>query len=478
MDNNSEVVYLYLDDVIPNRFQPREVFDVQALKELAVSIKEHGVIQPIIVRKVENKYEIIAGERRYKASTMAGLTKIPAIVKNLDDKESSKVALIENLQRKDLTPIEEARTYQKILELEDNMTQEELAATMGKTQSAVSNKLRLLALPDEIQDALLKEKISERHARSLLNIEDKNEQIKMMERVIAEKMTVRELDKAIKEGKEETPGVGEVSINNGANITIPTVDVGEPTQINPVGATDNSSVDNPFLEEKKEEHEDVPTFTIPSIPILENNNEVTNNVDNNEVTTVSQEITTIPPVETVTEVVVPNVEEVEEKPSDNNMENNMENVSINPTMVDINKIRENSVDIGGTPTTPPVAVVDNLMKDPQEENGGGFKFVQSFDNGGNNTNNQSTAPNNFTNFFDPNKNSIQPNDEQNSVASAIPSVGLTIPSVNSEVKDITTAVNDIKNTIKTLENNGYKVNFEEQDNFSNYQIIINLQKNG
>ena len=209
MDNNSEVVYLYLDDIIPNRFQPREVFDDQALKELAVSIKEHGVIQPIIVRQVENKYEIIAGERRYKASTMAGLTKIPAIVKNLDDKESSKVALIENLQRKDLSPIEEARTYQKILELEDGMTQEQLAATMGKTQSSVSNKLRLLALPDEIQDALLKEKISERHARSLLNIEDKNEQIKMMEKVITEKMTVRELDKEIKllkgeEVEEET----------------------------------------------------------------------------------------------------------------------------------------------------------------------------------------------------------------------------------------------------------------------------------
>ena len=206
MDNNSEVVYLYLDDIIPNRFQPREVFDEQALKELAVSIKEHGVIQPIIVRQVDNKYEIIAGERRYKASTMAGLTKIPAIVKNLDDKESSKVALIENLQRRDLTPIEEARTYQKILELEDEMTQEELAATMGKTQSSVSNKLRLLALPDEVQDALLNEKISERHARSLLNIEDSNEQVKMLNRIIEEKLTVRELDKIIKGEKEETVG--------------------------------------------------------------------------------------------------------------------------------------------------------------------------------------------------------------------------------------------------------------------------------
>ena len=202
MDTNGEVVSLYLDDIIPNRFQPREVFDEQALKELAVSIKEHGVIQPIIVRKVENKYEIIAGERRYKASTMAGLTKIPAIIRNLDDKECSKVALIENLQRKDLTPIEEARTYQKILELESgSMTQEQLAATMGKTQSAVSNKLRLLALPDEIQDALLKEKISERHARSLLNVEDKNTQIKLLDKIISEKMTVRDLEKEIKELK-------------------------------------------------------------------------------------------------------------------------------------------------------------------------------------------------------------------------------------------------------------------------------------
>ena len=132
MDNKeNEVVYLHLDDIIPNRFQPRQVFDEKALKELAVSIKEHGVIQPIIVRNIGNKYEIIAGERRYKASAMAGLTTIPAIVRNLDDKESSKVALLENLQRKNLNPIEEAKTYQKILEL-DQMTQEELAKTMGK----------------------------------------------------------------------------------------------------------------------------------------------------------------------------------------------------------------------------------------------------------------------------------------------------------------------------------------------------------
>ena len=196
--NKDEVVYLYLDDIIPNRFQPREVFDERALKELAVSIKEHGVIQPIIVRNVNGKYEIIAGERRYKASALAGLTKIPAIIRNLDDKESSKVALLENLQRRNLNPIEEARTYQKILEL-DQMTQEELAKTMGKSQSAVANKIRLLGLSDEVQEALLKEQISERHARTLLNIPDKKKQKEMFKKVNSERVRVRKLEQEIKQ---------------------------------------------------------------------------------------------------------------------------------------------------------------------------------------------------------------------------------------------------------------------------------------
>ena len=193
-----EVVQLYLDDIIPNRFQPREIFDERALKELAVSIREHGVIQPIIVRSVANgKYEIIAGERRYKASALAGLTKIPAIIRNLDDKESSKVALLENLQRKNLNPIEEARTYQKILEI-DQMTQEELAKTMGKSQSAVANKLRLLSLPDAIQNALLKEQISERHARALINVPDKKKQKDLLKKIIDNKMSVRAVEEEIK----------------------------------------------------------------------------------------------------------------------------------------------------------------------------------------------------------------------------------------------------------------------------------------
>ena len=192
----NQVVELYVDDIIPNRFQPREVFDDKGLQELAQSIKEHGVIQPIIVRQINDKYEIIAGERRYKANIMAGFTKIPAIIRNLDDKETAKVALLENLQRKNLSPIEEARTYQKILDL-DSMTQEELGKTMGKSQASIANKLRLLQLSDEVQEALIQNQISERHARSLLSVQNKELQVSLLNKVINNKMTVRDLDQEI-----------------------------------------------------------------------------------------------------------------------------------------------------------------------------------------------------------------------------------------------------------------------------------------
>lgn len=228
-----EVVELYLDDIIPNRFQPREVFNEEDLRELSVSIKEHGVIQPIIVRKIGDKYEIIAGERRYKASTMAGLTKIPAIIRNMDDKEASKVALLENLQRKDLTAIEEARTYQKILEL-DSMTQEELGRTMGKSQAAIANKMRLLSLPDEIQEALLQDRISERHARSLLNLDAPEEQINMLRKIINNRMTVRELDNEIRSIKGD---ITSPSMIENQNITV----VPETTPNNEIVKTEDLS---------------------------------------------------------------------------------------------------------------------------------------------------------------------------------------------------------------------------------------------
>ena len=195
MNLEKEIFEIELKDIMPNRFQPREIFDDEPLQELALSIKEHGVIQPIIVRKVGDKYEIIAGERRYRASQLAGKQTIPALIRDIDDKEAAKIALLENLQRKDLTPIEEAKTYQTILKL-DNITQEELAQNLGKSQSAIANKLRLLNLDEEVQTALLNSQISERHARSLLTI-TKEEQRNLLNKILNERLTVRQVDEEI-----------------------------------------------------------------------------------------------------------------------------------------------------------------------------------------------------------------------------------------------------------------------------------------
>lgn len=191
-----KVVDLNIEDVLPNRFQPRIKFNEDAINELCKSIKEHGVIQPIVVRPIGDKYEIIAGERRYKASCMAELKTIPAIITDLNDKDSAEVALIENVQREDLTPIEEAISYKKILDM-GYITQDALAGKLGKNQSTVANKLRLLNLDDEVQEALLNEKISERHARSLLKLQNKEQQRTMLEKIIKERLTVRKADEEI-----------------------------------------------------------------------------------------------------------------------------------------------------------------------------------------------------------------------------------------------------------------------------------------
>ena len=157
MSDKKEVIYIPLEDIIPNRFQPRLAFDDKELNNLANSIIKYGVIQPIIVRNVGEKYEIIAGERRYKASKVAGLKKIPAIVNNTDDNTSAEMALLENLQRKNLTVIEEAKSYKKLIDR--GFTQELIASKLSISQSTIANKIRLLNLPKSVQDALLYNKI-------------------------------------------------------------------------------------------------------------------------------------------------------------------------------------------------------------------------------------------------------------------------------------------------------------------------------
>ena len=197
MKMNKEIVMVRLSDIIPNRFQPRLAFDEDALNELAASIKEHGIIQPLILRDLGNKYEIIAGERRYKASQLAGVLEVPAVVGQMDDQTSAELALIENIQRKDLSAIEEAKSYKKILDM-GGFTQEELAKRMGKGQSTIANKMRLLTLTNEVQAALMNNLISERHARCLLQIKDEAKQKEVLNKIIAERMNVRDTDNYIK----------------------------------------------------------------------------------------------------------------------------------------------------------------------------------------------------------------------------------------------------------------------------------------
>lgn len=191
------ILQVPIEEIIPNRFQPRLQFEDKGLEELADSIKQHGIIQPLVLRRVEDKYEIIAGERRYKAAQLAGLTQVPAVIANIDDNKSAEVAIVENVQRRDLSSIEEAKSYKNLLD-KGYLTQAELAKKMGLSQSAIANKLRLLNLDEEVQKALMNNQISERHARSLLVLSSPEEQRKWLKKIIDERITVRELDKALK----------------------------------------------------------------------------------------------------------------------------------------------------------------------------------------------------------------------------------------------------------------------------------------
>lgn len=212
--NNKEmektILQVPIEDIIPNRFQPRLSFDDTSLNDLALSIKQHGIIQPLVLRRKNDKYEIIAGERRFKAAKLAGLASVPAVISNLDDNASAEVAIVENIQRKDLTAIEEAKSFQALLD-KGYMTQDELARKMGLSQSAISNKLRLLTLDESVQEAILSEKISERHARTLLKVPSHEKQKELLNKIINERLTVKQLEDEIK-NMELTPN-NEINVN-------------------------------------------------------------------------------------------------------------------------------------------------------------------------------------------------------------------------------------------------------------------------
>ncbi|SDX00380.1 nucleoid occlusion protein [Paenibacillus sp. CF384] len=201
--SQDEVKQLPIEDVDTSPYQPRTVFDDDRIEELSQTIRTHGIIQPIVVRIRGGRYEIIAGERRYRAVKKLGLETIPAIVREFNDSQAASIALIENLQREGLTSIEEAVAYQKLIDLH-NLTQESLAQRLGKSQSTIANKIRLLGLGDTIKNALMERKITERHARALLSLDTEELQLKVLDDIITKELNVKQTEARVAFYKEAT----------------------------------------------------------------------------------------------------------------------------------------------------------------------------------------------------------------------------------------------------------------------------------
>lgn len=196
--NKSGEVILKINDVEPNKNQPRRTFNEDSLIELSESIKQHGIVQPLVVAKQKDYYEIIAGERRWRAAKIAGLKEVPVIIKDYSPQEIMEVALIENIQREDLNPIEEAKAYKNLID-EYNLKQDQVAEKVSKSRTAVTNALRLLKLDDRVQEMLINENISSGHARALLGLDDAEKQYDIATQIFDEKLSVRETEKLVKQ---------------------------------------------------------------------------------------------------------------------------------------------------------------------------------------------------------------------------------------------------------------------------------------
>lgn len=199
--SGKDIVYIDINEIKPNRTQPRKFFDAEKIKELAESIKKYGVIQPIMLRPEALGYEIVAGERRWRAAREAGLKVVPALVRDLDEEQNMFIALIENIQREDLNPIEEARAYDEMSQ-KYRMTQEEISNSMGKSRPYIANMLRLLKLNEKVQDLVLQGMISQGHGKILAGIQNKDKQLKLANETVSKNLTVRQLEK-LAAGKEK-----------------------------------------------------------------------------------------------------------------------------------------------------------------------------------------------------------------------------------------------------------------------------------
>ena len=328
MQPEEKITKLNIDLLVPNPNQPRKKFNEESIKELAISIKEYGILNPILVRKKENLYEIIAGERRYRAAKLIGLKEVPVIIKELDDSKLTAVALTENIQRENISPIDEAKSYQEILN-NTKLKEQELSNIIGKSQSYISNKLRLLKLPQNVQEALINKKISEHHARSLISVNDPERQNELLNRVIKEKLTVKELDTIINE-KEIT----EEEIRRAIDDIMKSLDI------------------SPEMANEKEEKE---SDKMNNGNFFPNNNEPNNNINLNTMN--NQTLGTVPPqpvVESIPEQVAP--------PMPNYGNYSQENINPQPVEPTVNQTP--NLDYNQSPQLEQTAIPSGIVEQP------------------------------------------------------------------------------------------------------------------
>ena len=436
----NKVVNISNNDILPNRFQPRKYFDEEEILQLSESIKEHGLINPVIVRKLGDKYELVAGERRYKANILAGNDSIPAIIMDINDKESSEIAVVENVQRKDLNAIEEAISYKRILDI-GYMTQEQLAQKMGKSQSAIANKIRLLKLSDDVQDALMRKEISERHARSLLRINSHKKQNEMLNKIIKERLTVRKLDEEIDKMNNNIEQNNSNQINN-------TV-----TPIQPLPITENNmnelvnigNIDMPNLSPIEENI--TPIKSVPSTPTAPIAPEVPGLTDWN----LASKVEPVAPVTPATPT-VPQTPQVPEQQPINISANNDKNSTDLPWLSDP-LFSQNDGNNSPLNTSP---IIDTTLNNNQNSN--------EMDSSLNNMNNVNAQR------FETVKEPIittDYNDQYDPI----------MPNVNPEPQiDFRTIINLIRECSNKIEKYGYKIETEEYNLDSLYQVVFKIEK--
>ena len=476
----NKVVNILNNDILPNRFQPRKYFDEEEILQLSESIKEHGLINPIIVRKLGDKYEIVAGERRYKANILAGNDSIPAIIMDINDKESSEIAVVENVQRKDLNAIEEAISYKRILDI-GYMTQEQLAQKMGKSQSAIANKIRLLKLSDDVQDALMRKEISERHARSLLKLNSQKNQNEMLKRIINERLTVRKLDEEIDKMNNNFEQNFNV-LNN--NVVTPI----QPTPIssdNNINDLSNGEVTMPNLGSTNEQIK--PNIQAQNIESVMPTAPVLNNINT---TPIQENLNSVVNSVEAPKEDLPWLNDPLFAQTNNNVNSeNKTNVEPQTQQVPVEPI---NIGITTTPIQENVTPIVNSVEAPKED----FPWLNDplFADA---NKNQSNVPLNTSPIIDNTLNSQQDNGLNNSIMNmqntneqkfeTVKEPIITtdynnqydpiMPNVNPEPKiDFRTIINLIRECSNKIEKFGYKIETEEYNLDTLYQVVFKIEK--